>query len=97
MWMSREAWEEVEARVMGGLSVGTEEDLPKCLEGEVGEGWVVLPGSPSLDPIMPRVVPHCLCNTRRRKVSYYTHAHTLTIYVPLLTTQHYTKKNKGGM
>lgn len=58
--MSGAAWEEAEARVMSGLSVGTEEDLPRCLEGEA---WVVLSGSPSLDPIMPRVATHCLCNT----------------------------------
>lgn len=76
LWTSGEAWAEAEARVMGGLSVGTEEDRPRCLEGEGGEAWVVLPGSPSLDPIMPRVSYHCLCNTRRKHVRHNTHTHT---------------------
>lgn len=100
LWMSGEAWEEVDARVGGGLSVGTEDDLPRCLEGEA---WVVLPGSPSLDPIMPRVALHCLCNTRRRHVSHNTHAHTLTLNVPLLNshlsctvTKHRTTCQRGA-
>lgn len=78
--MSGEAWAEAEARVMGGLSVGTEEDRPRCLEGEGGAAGDVLPGSPSLDPIMPRVSLYCLCNTRRRHVRQNRHAHTTTTH-----------------
>lgn len=88
--MSGAAWEEDEARVRGGLSVGTEDDLPRCLEGDEFEAWDVLPGSPSLDPIMPRVAPHCLCNTRPTPVSRSTPAHT-TRNVPLLTPKHSTQ------
>lgn len=83
-WMSGVAWEEAEARVRSGLSVGTEEDLPRCLEGEA---WVVLSGSPSLDPIIPRVAIHCLCNTRHKHVRHnISSRHTPHQPVPLTNT-----------
>ena len=37
LWLSWEAWVDAEARVRSGLSVGTEDDLPRCLEGELGD------------------------------------------------------------
>ena len=37
LWMSGEAWVAAEAMVRSGLSVGTEEDLPRCLDSEDGE------------------------------------------------------------